>query len=81
MLAAATIELATRPTNKAGRSVAADGILAGTFLYIRANAWSTPQRAHGPGARSVHASMIGPSMTGQATGWQPGGESVGLESG
>ena len=78
---------------QAGRLLTADGMLAGILLQIGLRL-ADPQRTHGPGARSMHSSMVGRPMTTQATcmaarvsrsgsgSWRPPGQvGVGLLAG
>lgn len=50
-----------------GRLITADGMLAGILLHIGLRL-ADPQRTHGPGARSMHSSMVGRPMPMQVTG-------------
>lgn len=63
LLAAVAVELVPEADEQAGRWVTAGGLLAGTLLYIGADAWLTRNERLRQLRHSMHAAMVGQPMT------------------
>lgn len=63
LLAAVAVELVPEADRLAGRWITAAGLLAGTFLYIGADAWLTRNEARRLARRAAHAAMAGRQAT------------------
>jgi zinc transporter, ZIP family len=63
LLAAVAVELVPEADEQAGRWVTAGGLLAGTLLYIGADAWLTRNERLRQWRHSMHAAMVGQPMT------------------
>ena len=66
LLAAVAVELVPEADEQAGRWVTAGGLLAGTLLYIGADAWLTRNERLRQLRHSMHAAMVGQPMTAPA---------------
>jgi ZIP family zinc transporter len=66
LLAAVAVELVPEADQQAGRWVTAGGLLAGTLLYIGADAWLTRNERLRQLRHSMHAAMVGQPMTAPA---------------
>ena len=79
LLAAVAVELVPGADEQAGRWVTAGGLLAGTLLYIGADAWLTRNERLRQLRHSTHAAMVGQPMSGTpAVGEAARGESIAL---
>jgi ZIP family zinc transporter len=77
LLAAVAVELVPEADEQAGRWVTAGGLLAGTLLYIGADAWLTRNERLRQLRHSMHAAMVGqPMTTPAAMGEAARGESI-----
>ncbi len=76
LLAAVAVELVPEADEQAGRWVTAGGLLAGTLLYIGADAWLTRNERLRQLRHSMHAAMVGQPMTGPAAKEAARGESI-----
>src|SRR5919108_2392889 len=77
LLAAVAVELVPEADEQAGRWVTAGGLLAGTLLYIGADAWLTRNERLRQLRHSMHAAMVGQPMTGPpAAGEAARGEAI-----
>ena len=77
LLAAVAVELVPEADEQAGRWVTAGGLLAGTLLYIGADAWLTRNERLRQLRHSMHAAMVGQPMTAlAAAGEAARGESI-----
>jgi zinc transporter, ZIP family len=63
LLAAVAVELVPEADEQAGRWLTAGGLLAGTLLYIGADAWLTRNEQMRAARHSAHAAMVGQPMT------------------
>ena len=66
LLAAVAVELVPEADAQAGRWVTAGGLLAGTLLYIGADAWLTRNERLRQLRHSMHAAMVGEPITAPA---------------
>lgn len=77
LLAAVAVELVPEADEQAGRWVTAASLLAGTLLYIGADAWLTRNERLRQLRHSMHAAMVGQPMTGPAAAEEAArGESI-----
>jgi ZIP family zinc transporter len=77
LLAAVAVELVPEADAQAGRWVTAGGLLAGTLLYIGADAWLTRNERLRQLRHSIHAAMVGQPMSGTpAVGEAARGEAI-----
>jgi ZIP family zinc transporter len=77
LLAAAAVELVLEADELAGRWLTAAGLLAGTLLYIGADAWLTRDERKRQERHSAHAAMAGQPMPDAAEGDEAArGESI-----
>jgi ZIP family zinc transporter len=77
LLAAVAVELVPEADEQAGRWVTAGGLLAGTLLYIGADAWLTRNERLRQLRHSTHAAMVGQPMSGTpAVGETARGEAI-----
>jgi ZIP family zinc transporter len=77
LLAAVAVELVPEADEQAGRWVTAGGLLAGTLLYIGADAWLTRNERLRQLRHSTHAAMVGQPMSGTpAVGEAARGEAI-----
>jgi zinc transporter, ZIP family len=77
LLAAVAVELVPEADELAGRWVTAAGLLAGTLLYVGADAWLTRDERKRQARYSAHAAMAGQPMPAAAEGDEAArGESI-----
>jgi len=76
MLAAIALELVPEADAQAGVWVTAAGLIAGTLVYVGADAWLSRDEGMKTTRRSRHAAAAGGSMTGTDRGEAARGESI-----
>jgi zinc transporter, ZIP family len=77
LLAAVAVELVPEADEQAGRWVTAGGLLAGTLLYIGADAWLTRNERLRQLRHSMHVAMVGQAMMAPAAAGEAArGESI-----
>jgi ZIP family zinc transporter len=77
LLAAVAVELVPEADERAGRWLTAFGLLAGTLLYVGADAWLTRTEQARAMRRSTHAAMAGqPMVMSQEQGEVARGEAI-----